>query len=101
MLGGHNDLNIFQGGSITGTFCCSIIILSLVRLSRGAMGFQILFVGDNATYPTSYSGCFRAFGEWGYESHGFARKVHLTLAKCVLDSRKTLDSISRATSNNY
>lgn len=49
MLGSHNDLNIFQGGSITGTCCCTEIILHDVRLPRCAMGFQILFVGDNAT----------------------------------------------------
>ncbi|GFU72712.1 transposable element Tc3 transposase [Trichonephila clavipes] len=47
MLGSRTDL-IFHAGSVTGTRYCNEIFLPYVRLFRGAMGLQFLFVDDNA-----------------------------------------------------
>ncbi|GFU20811.1 transposable element Tc3 transposase [Trichonephila clavipes] len=48
MLGSRTDLHIFDAGSVNGTRYCNEILLTYVRLFRGAMGLQFLFMDDNA-----------------------------------------------------
>ncbi|GFS78105.1 transposable element Tcb2 transposase [Trichonephila clavipes] len=48
MLGNRTDLHIFNAGSVNGTRYCNEILLPYVRLFRGAMGLQFLFMDDNA-----------------------------------------------------
>ncbi|GFW70772.1 transposable element Tcb2 transposase [Trichonephila clavipes] len=48
MLGSRTDLHIFEAGSVNGTRYCNEILLPYVRLFRGAMGLQFLFMDDNA-----------------------------------------------------
>ncbi|GFX17443.1 DDE_3 domain-containing protein [Trichonephila clavipes] len=48
MLGSRTDLHIFDAGSVNGTLYCNEILLSYVRLFRGVMGLQFLFMDDNA-----------------------------------------------------
>ncbi|GFT86715.1 transposable element Tcb2 transposase [Trichonephila clavipes] len=48
MLGSRTDLHIFDAGSVNGTRYSNEILLSYVRLFRGAMGLQFLFMDDNA-----------------------------------------------------
>ncbi|GFU84858.1 transposable element Tcb2 transposase [Trichonephila clavipes] len=47
MLGSRTDLHIFDAGSVNGTRYCNEILLPFVRLFRGAMGLQFLFMDDN------------------------------------------------------
>ncbi|GFW81313.1 transposable element Tcb2 transposase [Trichonephila clavipes] len=47
-LGSRTDLHIFDAGSVNGIRYCNEILLSYVRLFRGAMGLQFLFMDDNA-----------------------------------------------------
>ncbi|GFW87980.1 transposable element Tcb2 transposase [Trichonephila clavipes] len=47
MLGSRTDLHIFDAGSVNGTRYCYEILLPFVRLFRGAMGLQFLFMDDN------------------------------------------------------
>ncbi|GFW99570.1 transposable element Tcb2 transposase [Trichonephila clavipes] len=47
MLGSRTDLHIFDAGSVNGTRYCNEILLLYVRLFRGAMGLQFLFMDDN------------------------------------------------------
>ncbi|GFU89623.1 transposable element Tcb2 transposase [Trichonephila clavipes] len=48
MLGSRTDLHFFDAGSVNGTRYCNEILLPYVRLFRGAMGLQFLFMDDNA-----------------------------------------------------
>ncbi|GFX85134.1 transposable element Tcb2 transposase [Trichonephila clavipes] len=48
MFGSRTDLHIFDTGSVNGTRYCNEILLQNVRLFRGAMGLQFLFMDDNA-----------------------------------------------------
>ncbi|GFY01070.1 transposable element Tc3 transposase [Trichonephila clavipes] len=48
MLSRRTDLHIFDAGSVNGTRYCNEILLLYVRLFRGAMGLQFLFMDDNA-----------------------------------------------------
>ncbi|GFU39578.1 transposable element Tcb1 transposase [Trichonephila clavipes] len=48
MLGSRTDLLTFDAGSVNGTRYCNEILLPYVRLFRGAMGLQFLFMDDNA-----------------------------------------------------
>ncbi|GFV72439.1 transposable element Tc1 transposase [Trichonephila clavipes] len=48
MLGSRTDLHIFDAGSVNGTRYCNEILLPYVRLFRGTMGLQFLFMDDNA-----------------------------------------------------
>ncbi|GFW39717.1 transposable element Tc1 transposase [Trichonephila clavipes] len=48
MLASRTDLHIFDVGSVNGTRYCNEILLPYVRLFRGAMGLQFLFMDDNA-----------------------------------------------------
>ncbi|GFU24501.1 transposable element Tcb1 transposase [Trichonephila clavipes] len=48
VLGSRTDLHIFDAGSVNGTRYCNEILLPYVRLFRGAMGLQFLFMDDNA-----------------------------------------------------
>ncbi|GFV57942.1 transposable element Tcb2 transposase [Trichonephila clavipes] len=47
MLGSRTDLHIFDTGSVNGKRYCNEILLPYVRLFRGAMGLQFLFMNDN------------------------------------------------------
>ncbi|GFY14672.1 transposable element Tc3 transposase [Trichonephila clavipes] len=48
MLGSRTDLHTFDAGSVNGTRYCNEILLPYVRLFRGAMSLQFLFMDDNA-----------------------------------------------------
>ncbi|GFT86108.1 transposable element Tcb2 transposase [Trichonephila clavipes] len=48
MLGSRTDIHIFDAGSVNGTRYCNEILLPYVRLFRGAMGLQFLFIDVNA-----------------------------------------------------
>ncbi|GFX74575.1 transposable element Tc3 transposase [Trichonephila clavipes] len=48
MLGSRTDLHIFDAGSVNGTRYRNEILLPYVRIFRGAMGLQFLFMDDNA-----------------------------------------------------
>ncbi|GFX56130.1 transposable element Tcb2 transposase [Trichonephila clavipes] len=48
MLGSRTDIHIFDAGLGNGTRYCNEILLPYVRLFRGAMGLQFLFMDDNA-----------------------------------------------------
>ncbi|GFV16431.1 transposable element Tcb2 transposase [Trichonephila clavipes] len=48
MLGSRTDRHIFNAGSVNGTRYCNEILLPYVRLFRGAMALQFLFMDDNA-----------------------------------------------------
>ncbi|GFV36607.1 transposable element Tcb1 transposase [Trichonephila clavipes] len=48
MLGSRTDLQIFDAGSVNGTRYCNEILLPYVRLFRGNMVLQFLFMDDNA-----------------------------------------------------
>ncbi|GFT34477.1 transposable element Tcb2 transposase [Trichonephila clavipes] len=48
VFGSRTDLHIFDAGSVNGTLYCNEILLPYVRLFRGAMGLQFLFMDDNA-----------------------------------------------------
>ncbi|GFV76485.1 transposable element Tcb2 transposase [Trichonephila clavipes] len=48
MLGSRTNLLIFDAGSVNGTRYCYEILLPYVRLFRGALGLQFLFMYDNA-----------------------------------------------------
>ncbi|GFY29388.1 transposable element Tc3 transposase [Trichonephila clavipes] len=48
MLGSRTDLQIFDAGSVNETRYCNEILRPYVRLFRGAMGLQFLFMDDNA-----------------------------------------------------
>ncbi|GFW44707.1 transposable element Tcb2 transposase [Trichonephila clavipes] len=47
ILGSRTDRHIFDAGSVNGTRYCNEILLPYVRLFRGAMGLQFLFMDDN------------------------------------------------------
>ncbi|GFV53189.1 transposable element Tcb1 transposase [Trichonephila clavipes] len=48
LFGSRTDLQIFDAGSVNGTRYCNEILLPYVRLFRGTMGLQFLFMDDNA-----------------------------------------------------
>ncbi|GFX71766.1 transposable element Tcb2 transposase [Trichonephila clavipes] len=48
MLGSRTGLHIFDAGSVNGTCYCNEILLPYVRLFRGAMGLQFLFMDDKS-----------------------------------------------------
>ncbi|GFX98019.1 mariner Mos1 transposase [Trichonephila clavipes] len=48
MLGSRTELHILYAVSVNGTRYCNEILLPYVRLFRGAMGLQFLFMDDNA-----------------------------------------------------
>ncbi|GFU80076.1 transposable element Tcb2 transposase [Trichonephila clavipes] len=48
MHGSRTDLHIFDAGSVNGSRYCNEILLPYVRLFRGAMCLQFLFMDDNA-----------------------------------------------------
>ncbi|GFX03662.1 transposable element Tcb2 transposase [Trichonephila clavipes] len=48
MLGSRTYLHIFDTVSVNGTRYCNEILLPYVRLFRGSMGLQFLFMDDNA-----------------------------------------------------
>ncbi|GFT97463.1 transposable element Tcb2 transposase [Trichonephila clavipes] len=48
MFGSRTELYIFDAGSVNGTRYCNEILLPYVRLFRGAMGLQFLFMDHNA-----------------------------------------------------
>ncbi|GFV39990.1 transposable element Tc3 transposase [Trichonephila clavipes] len=48
MLGSRTDFHIFDAGSVNGTRYCNEILLPYVRLFRGALGLQFLFMDENA-----------------------------------------------------
>ncbi|GFU94555.1 transposable element Tcb2 transposase [Trichonephila clavipes] len=48
MLNGRIELHIFDRGSVTGDRYCEEVLLPLVRLFRGAIGPDFIFMEDNA-----------------------------------------------------
>ncbi|GFU30055.1 HTH_Tnp_Tc3_2 domain-containing protein [Trichonephila clavipes] len=64
MFGSRTDLHIFDAGSVNGTRYCNEILLPYVRLFRGAMGLQFIFMDDNAPcHRTAHSSCRTALRE--------------------------------------
>lgn len=49
MLSSRRNLHLFQGGSVTGIRYCTEIILPYVRVFRGAVRTNFLFMNDKAT----------------------------------------------------
>ncbi|GFT43872.1 transposable element Tcb2 transposase [Trichonephila clavipes] len=48
MLNGRTELHIFDRGSVTGDRYCEVVLLVHVRLFRGAIGPDFIFMDDNA-----------------------------------------------------
>ncbi|GFV56340.1 transposable element Tcb2 transposase [Trichonephila clavipes] len=48
MLNGRTELHIFDRGSVTGDRYCEEVLLPHVRLFRGAIGPDFIFMDDNA-----------------------------------------------------
>ncbi|GFS50010.1 transposable element Tcb2 transposase [Trichonephila clavipes] len=48
MLNGRTELHIFDRGSVTGYRYCEEVLLPHVRLFRGAIGPDFIFMDDNA-----------------------------------------------------
>ncbi|GFX67534.1 transposable element Tcb1 transposase [Trichonephila clavipes] len=48
MLNGRTELHIFDRGSVTGDRYCEEVLLLHVRLVRGAIGPDFIFMDDNA-----------------------------------------------------
>ncbi|KFM66449.1 Transposable element Tcb1 transposase, partial [Stegodyphus mimosarum] len=51
MLNGRTELQVFDRGSVTGDRYCEEVLLPLVRLFRGAIGPDLIFMDDNARTP--------------------------------------------------
>ncbi|GFT76464.1 transposable element Tcb1 transposase [Trichonephila clavipes] len=99
MLGSRTDLHIFDAGSVNGTRYCNEI-LPYVRLFRGAMGLQFLFMDDIAP-------CHRTVAaEQLLESEDIermdwpARSPDLNPIECMGFSRQTHGSSYLTTSND-
>ncbi|GFV28029.1 transposable element Tc1 transposase [Trichonephila clavipes] len=97
MLGSRTDLHIFDAGSVNGTRYCNEILLPYLRLFRGAMGLQFLFMDVNAP-------CHRTVAaEQLLESEDIERmdwpasQFHRA---CMGFSRQTLGSSYLTTSND-
>ncbi|GFV34658.1 transposable element Tcb1 transposase [Trichonephila clavipes] len=91
MLGSRTDLHIFDAGSVNGTRYCNEILLPYVRLFRGAMDLQFLFMNDNAP-------CHRTVAaEQLLESEVSGSQSHRA---CMGFSRQTLGSSYLTTSND-
>ncbi|GFV87561.1 transposable element Tc3 transposase [Trichonephila clavipes] len=63
MLGSRTDLHFFDAGSVNGTHYCNEILLPYVRLFRGAMVLQFLFMDGNAPCHRTHSSCRTAIRE--------------------------------------
>ncbi|GFX54898.1 transposable element Tcb1 transposase [Trichonephila clavipes] len=63
MLGTRTDLHIFDAGSVNGTRYCNEILLPYVRLFRGAMGLQFLFMELKQCTMSSHSSFSTALRE--------------------------------------
>lgn len=61
MLG--TDLHVYQGTWDSSVRYCPSILLSHMRLFRGAVGSNFLFMNNNAPFHRT-EGCQIAFGEW-------------------------------------
>ena len=48
MLNGRTELHVFDRGSVTGDRYCEEVLLPYVRLFRGAIGPDFIFMDDNA-----------------------------------------------------
>ncbi|GFT21629.1 transposable element Tcb2 transposase [Trichonephila clavipes] len=48
MLNGRTELHIFDRGSVTDDCYCEKVLLPIARLFRGAIGTDIILIGDNA-----------------------------------------------------
>ncbi|GFW13891.1 transposable element Tcb2 transposase [Trichonephila clavipes] len=98
MLGSRTDLHIFDAGSVNGTRYCNEILLPYVRLFRGAMGLEFLFMDDNAP-------CHRTVAaEQLLESEDIERMDRPARSQshraCMGFSRQTLGSSYLTTSND-
>ncbi|GFU25759.1 transposable element Tcb2 transposase [Trichonephila clavipes] len=96
MLGSRTDLHIFDAGSVNGTLYCNEILLPYVRLFRGTMGLQFLFMDDNAP-------CHRTVAaEQLLLTAGLAGTISGSQSHraCMGFSRQTLGSSYLTTSND-
>ncbi|GFV13874.1 transposable element Tcb2 transposase [Trichonephila clavipes] len=98
MVGSRTDLHIFDAGSVNGTRYCNEILLPYVRLFRGAMGLQFLFMDDIAP-------CHRTVAaEQLLESEDIERMDWLARSQshraCMGFSRQTLGNSYLTTSND-
>ncbi|GFV03707.1 hypothetical protein TNCV_1876551 [Trichonephila clavipes] len=100
MLGSRTDLHVFDAGSVNGTRFFNEILLPYVRLFRGAMGLQFLFMDDNAPCPRTVAAeqllRVRILNVW-IGRHDFGSQSHRACMGC---SRQTLGSSYLTTSND-
>ncbi|GFT70570.1 transposable element Tcb2 transposase [Trichonephila clavipes] len=55
MLNGYTELHIFDRGSVTGDRYCEEVLLPHVRLFRGAIGPDFIFMDDNARQHRTFA----------------------------------------------
>ncbi|GFV88816.1 hypothetical protein TNCV_4608611 [Trichonephila clavipes] len=101
MLGSRTDLHIFDAGSVNGTRYCNEILLPYVRLFRGAMRLQFLFMDDNAPCHRTVAAEQRLESE-DIERMGLAGMISGSQSHraCMGFSRQTLGSSYLTTSND-
>ncbi|GFX02030.1 transposable element Tc3 transposase [Trichonephila clavipes] len=97
MLGSHTDLHIFDAGSVNGTRYCNEILLPYVRLFRGTMGLQFLFMDDNAPCHRTVAAEQLSESEDIERMDWPASQFHRA---CMGFSRQTLGSSYLTTSND-
>ncbi|GFV26785.1 uncharacterized protein TNCV_5000691 [Trichonephila clavipes] len=101
MLGSRKDRHIFDTGSVNGTRYCNEILLPYVRLFRGAMGLQFLFMDDNAPCHRTVAAEQLLESEDIERMDWSARSPDLNPIEHVWDfSRQTLGSSYLTTSND-
>ncbi|GFX18197.1 transposable element Tcb1 transposase [Trichonephila clavipes] len=101
MLGSRTDLHIFDAGSVNGTRYCNEILLPYVRLFRGAMGLQFLFMDDNAPCHRTVA-AEQLLESEDIERMGLAGTISGSQSHraCMGFSRQTLGSSYLTTSND-
>ncbi|GFV55340.1 transposable element Tcb1 transposase [Trichonephila clavipes] len=101
MLGSRTDLHIFDAGSVNGTRYCNEILLPYVRLFRGAMGLQFLFMDGNAPCHRTVA-AEQLLESEDIEGMGLAGTITGSQSHraCMGFSRQTLGSSYLTTSND-
>ncbi|GFV46709.1 transposable element Tc1 transposase [Trichonephila clavipes] len=101
MLGSRTDLHIFDAGSVNGTRYCNEILLPYVRLFRGPMGLQFLFMDDNAPCHRTVA-AEQLLESEDFERMGLAGTISGSQSHraCMGFSRQTLGSLYLTTSND-
>ncbi|GFX31984.1 transposable element Tcb2 transposase [Trichonephila clavipes] len=100
MLRSSTDLHIFDAGSVNGTRYCNEILLPYVRLFRGAMGLQFLFMDDNAPCHRTVAAEQLLKSEDIERMDWLARSESQSHRACMGFSRQTLGSSYLTASND-